>query len=134
MEMLYGWVRNAYEPLLYRGAFMDMVRGREMSRPGAGDRGTGHSIMQQLFRLSQLSTPTEKAYLQSLVLSLIHIWHMARHCTGCQLCVAVCPNGVLRPSSALATLMQPEMSYERGYCRPECTKCCLLYTSRRQQT
>ena len=23
----------------------------------------------------------------------------------------------------LATLMQPEMSYERGYCRPECTKC-----------
>ena len=48
---------------------------------------------------------------------------MARHCTGCQLCVAVCPNGVLRPSSALATLMQPEMSYERGYCRPECTKC-----------
>ena len=67
MEMLYGWVRNAYEPLLYRGAFMDMVRGREMSRPGAGDRGTGHSIMQQLFRLSQLSTPTEKAYLQSLV-------------------------------------------------------------------
>lgn len=51
------------------------------------------------------------------------LWHMARHCTGCQLCVAVCPNGVLRPSSALATLMQPEMSYERGYCRPECTKC-----------
>ena len=40
MEMLYGWVRNAYEPPLYRGAFMDMVRGREMSRPGAGDRGT----------------------------------------------------------------------------------------------
>ena len=47
----------------------------------------------------------------------------ARHCTGCQLCVAACPNGVLRPSAGLATLMQPEMSYERGYCRPECTRC-----------
>lgn len=49
--------------------------------------------------------------------------NMADHCTGCQLCVAACPNGVLRPSGDLATLMQPEMSYERGYCRPECTRC-----------
>ena len=45
------------------------------------------------------------------------------HCTACQLCVSVCPNGVLRPSSRLESLLQPEMSYERGYCRPECTKC-----------
>ncbi len=49
--------------------------------------------------------------------------HFARHCTACQLCVSVCPNGVLRPSTGLMKLMQPEMSYERGYCRPECTKC-----------
>ena len=49
--------------------------------------------------------------------------HFAQHCTGCQLCVSVCPNGVLRPSTDLAKLMQPEISYERGYCRPECTKC-----------
>lgn len=47
----------------------------------------------------------------------------ARHCTACQLCVSVCPNEVLRPSTSLTKLMQPEMSYERGYCRPECTKC-----------
>ena len=49
--------------------------------------------------------------------------NMATHCTACQLCVSVCPNGVLRPSVKLETLMQPESSYERGYCRPECTKC-----------
>ena len=49
--------------------------------------------------------------------------NMTSHCTGCQLCVSVCPNGVLRPSTRLETLMQPESSYERGYCRPECTKC-----------
>ena len=49
--------------------------------------------------------------------------HMAQHCTACQLCVAACPNGVLRPSSRLETLMQPEMSFERGFCRPECVKC-----------
>lgn len=47
----------------------------------------------------------------------------AMHCTGCQLCVAACPDGVLRPSGGVMTLLQPEMSYERGYCRPECTRC-----------
>ena len=49
--------------------------------------------------------------------------NMARHCTGCQLCVSACPNDVLRPSTGLTTMMQPVMSYERGYCRPECTRC-----------
>lgn len=49
--------------------------------------------------------------------------NMQQHCTACQLCVSVCPSHVLRPSGGLMTLMQPEMSYERGYCRPECTKC-----------
>ena len=49
--------------------------------------------------------------------------HLSQHCTGCQLCVAACPNGVLRPSSRLENLLQPECSYERGYCRPECTRC-----------
>lgn len=49
--------------------------------------------------------------------------NFAQHCTACQLCVSVCPNQVLRPSSDLMKLMQPEMSYERGYCRPECVKC-----------
>lgn len=49
--------------------------------------------------------------------------NFTQHCTACQLCVSVCPNEVLRPSSGLMTLMQPEMSYERGYCRVECTRC-----------
>lgn len=49
--------------------------------------------------------------------------NMSSHCTACQLCVSVCPNGVLRPSTKIETFMQPESSYERGYCRPECTKC-----------
>ena len=44
-------------------------------------------------------------------------------CTGCQLCVAECPNNVLRPSTDLEHLMQPEMSFEKGFCRPECTRC-----------
>ena len=49
--------------------------------------------------------------------------HMQRHCTACQLCVSACPNNVLRPSSDPLRFMQPEMSFERGYCRPECNRC-----------
>ncbi len=49
--------------------------------------------------------------------------NMAQHCTGCQLCISECPNQVLRPSDDLWHLMQPVMSYERGYCRPECNRC-----------
>ena len=49
--------------------------------------------------------------------------HYAQRCTGCQLCVSECPNNVLRPSSDLMHLMLPAMSYEHGYCRPECTRC-----------
>jgi len=45
------------------------------------------------------------------------------HCTACQLCIQVCPNRVLRPSTDFARLMKPEVSYEEGYCRPECTRC-----------
>ncbi len=46
-----------------------------------------------------------------------------KRCTGCQLCISECPNEVLRPSADLWHLMQPTMSYERGYCRPECNRC-----------
>lgn len=53
----------------------------------------------------------------------LNLRNFTSHCTACQLCVSVCPNSVLRPSSKLETLMQPEISYERGYCRPECTRC-----------
>ena len=49
--------------------------------------------------------------------------HFSKCCTGCQLCVSECPNDVLRPSSDLLHLMLPVMSYERGFCRPECTRC-----------
>jgi len=53
----------------------------------------------------------------------VSLKNFTEHCTACQLCVSVCPNHVLRPSADLDTFMLPEMSYERGYCRPECNRC-----------
>lgn len=45
------------------------------------------------------------------------------HCTACQLCIAACPNGLLKPSTSASRFMQPEMGYDNGYCRPECNRC-----------
>ncbi len=53
----------------------------------------------------------------------ISLRNLHQHCTACQLCVSACPNGVLRPMTDIENFMQPESSYERGYCRPECTRC-----------
>ncbi len=49
--------------------------------------------------------------------------HLTNHCTACQLCITACPEGILRPSTDWSRLMQPEMHYEKAYCRPECTRC-----------
>jgi len=49
--------------------------------------------------------------------------NLSNHCTSCQLCISLCPNDVLRPSEDMDTFMQPVSSYEKGFCRPECTKC-----------
>ena len=53
----------------------------------------------------------------------ISLKNMQQKCTGCQLCVSECPNDVLRPSNDLMHMMMPTSSYERGFCRPECTRC-----------
>lgn len=53
----------------------------------------------------------------------VSLRNLQQHCTACQLCVSACPNGVLRPQTDIEHFMQPESSYERGYCRPECTRC-----------
>ena len=47
----------------------------------------------------------------------------ARTCLACGLCTKVCPEGILRPSTRLATLGQPELDFRRGFCIPGCVKC-----------
>ena len=47
----------------------------------------------------------------------------ARRCVGCQLCVANCPGGCLRPSTGLKDFGQPKMDFRRGYCLLDCVKC-----------
>ncbi|MDE5745874.1 MAG: 4Fe-4S binding protein [Paramuribaculum sp.] len=69
--------------------------------------------------------PKQKPQRQNRIVppGAVSVRNLERHCTSCQLCISECPNGVLRPSMSVATFMQPEVSYEYGYCRPECTRC-----------
>ena len=47
-----------------------------------------------------------------------------RVCIGCGLCVKACPEKVLRPSTKLATLGQPELDFRHGFCRLACSYKC----------
>jgi ferredoxin len=52
--------------------------------------------------------------------------HFKEHCTGCQLCVARCPNQVLKPTAlqyGLGYMLKPEMNYNNSYCNYECVVC-----------
>lgn len=49
--------------------------------------------------------------------------NFTKKCTACQKCIEACPEKVLKPSSKLTTLMIPEISFEHGYCKPDCTRC-----------
>lgn len=52
--------------------------------------------------------------------------HLNGACTACLLCVAKCPEKIIRPSVneyGWEFVMQPTLSFEKGYCRTDCTIC-----------
>ena len=53
----------------------------------------------------------------------ISVDNFITRCTACGLCISKCPENVLRPSTSMVSLLQPTMSFERGWCRPDCTIC-----------
>ena len=74
--------------------------------------------------------PERKCYIVPFGAQSLANFH--RRCVGCQLCVSSCPNRVLNVKAShkvidakygLLNLEQPAMSFENGYCRPECVKC-----------
>lgn len=52
--------------------------------------------------------------------------HLNDTCTACLLCVTKCPEKIIRPSAneyGWEFVMQPTLSFEKGYCRTDCTIC-----------
>lgn len=58
---VWDWVYNTYQPLMYKGAMMDMVRGREISRNYSQDHDAGHTAMQGILLLSGIAPPAQAA-------------------------------------------------------------------------
>ncbi|WP_339249982.1 polysaccharide lyase family 8 super-sandwich domain-containing protein [Paenibacillus sp. FSL P2-0136] len=56
---VWEWVYNAYQPVMYKGAIMDMVRGREISRNYSQDHDAGHRVMQGILNLSRIAPPAQ---------------------------------------------------------------------------
>ena len=64
---VYHWVYDSFEPLIYKGAFMDMVRGRYISRPQADDHSAGHDAIEAIILLAQIAPPADARAFKQMV-------------------------------------------------------------------
>jgi hyaluronate lyase len=64
---VYGWVYSAFEPLVFQGAMMAMVRGRAISRSAETDHSVGHSTLSGILRLIPTSSAADAATFKTIV-------------------------------------------------------------------
>lgn len=64
---LYRWVFDSVEPIIYRGAALDFVRGREAGRSGASPQATGDSMMDSVMQIAQFAPGSDGTRMKSLV-------------------------------------------------------------------
>lgn len=64
---IYSWVYDSYRPFIFKGAAMDMVRGRAVSRSFLQDHVIGHDIIESIARLSQFAPEPHSSCFKSMV-------------------------------------------------------------------
>jgi hyaluronate lyase len=64
---MYRWVYDSFEPIIYRGAAWDLVRGRFVSAPNGSPQTVGHDIMDSILEMSQFAPPADAARMKSMV-------------------------------------------------------------------
>jgi hyaluronate lyase len=64
---VYRWVYDSFEPFIYKGAMMDMVRGREVSRYYNQDHDSGSAAIGAIIRISQFAPAADAAAFRSMV-------------------------------------------------------------------
>ncbi|WP_127588308.1 polysaccharide lyase family 8 super-sandwich domain-containing protein [Paenibacillus koleovorans] len=66
-DHLYDWIYDSFEPVFFRGATMDMVRGRAISRITSQDLHSGRAYLLGLAEISTFSPPMDAAYFKGVV-------------------------------------------------------------------
>lgn len=64
---LYQWIHDSFEPTLYNGAQMDMIRGRLISNESVQTHVAGHRVIQGVIMLSTFAPPEHALAYQSMV-------------------------------------------------------------------
>ena len=67
IEHVYDWIINAFEPLYYRGAIMDMVSGRGISREYSNDRDKGKGLLHKMLALAETAPEQKKIHIRSFI-------------------------------------------------------------------
>lgn len=57
-DNVYEWLEDAFIPLVYRGAMMDMVRGRKITREAENDHATGRDVAGSIALFAQFADPS----------------------------------------------------------------------------
>lgn len=63
---MFRWVYDAYEPFMYKGLLMDMVRGREITRNHSTDHMAGHGIITAVMNISRFAPAADEAAFRSM--------------------------------------------------------------------
>jgi hyaluronate lyase len=64
---VFHWIYDSFEPLIYKGAMMDLVRGREIARTTNSDHASGHGVIGSILLLSEIAPPADAAAFKSMV-------------------------------------------------------------------
>ncbi|HZG17382.1 MAG TPA: polysaccharide lyase 8 family protein [Candidatus Bathyarchaeia archaeon] len=61
------WVYHSFEPLVYKGEMMDMVRGRDISRQDLSSHFRGHQAISAIMRLAEMNDSTDAKRMKQMV-------------------------------------------------------------------
>jgi hyaluronate lyase len=64
---IFKWVYDSYDPFVYKGVFMDMVRGRGISRYSSQDHNAGANGVRAIIRIAQFAPPADATQFRSIV-------------------------------------------------------------------
>lgn len=67
IENVYDWIINAFEPLYYKGAIMDMVSGRGISRYNSSDHNKGKGLLPKMLDLAETAPEPKKTQIKAFV-------------------------------------------------------------------